>query len=155
SSGYSEASVFWIDEPTGIYCKARPDWVHENDDEGDTLIDLKSTADESASSFGRTAARMGYHKQAAHYVAGYEAATGRKVKDFVFAAVTNVQPVLAVPYYLIDEITEQGRDEVRELLDQFAACRDMGRWPAHTGMQPLSFPAYATRSNEIEVSYVE
>lgn len=156
ASGYGECSVFWIDEATGVYCKARPDWVHELDRNTVSILDLKSTADESPSAFGRAAARMGYHLQQAHYVAGFQAATGRDVRDFTFAAVTSAAPVLAVPYILTDEIEAQGFDERRELIELYARCQRDDCWPAYgQGRQLLDFPAYAKRSQEVEFSYAD
>lgn len=156
STGYSECSVFWVDQDTGVYCKARPDHVKPLDARTVRLLDLKSTVDESPVGFGRTAARMGYHRQDAHYRAGFEAATGLKVEQFIFAAVTSAPPVLAVPYVLTDEIAEQARDERRELLELYAYCQRENRYPAYgTGVQLLDFPQYAKRSGEIEVSYVD
>lgn len=152
--GDGEVSLFWIDEATGVYCKARPDWA-QRDDAGDWLMDLKSTADESPNGFSRAAARMGHHRQAAHYLAGWQACTGRSA-SFLFAAVTSVQPVLAVPYVLTEEIAEQGRDEVRELLELYARCRATDTWPTYgDGVQLLDFPAYARRSTDIEVAFAE
>lgn len=154
--GHAEVSVFWIDPGTGLYCKARPDWVCEIGVEEVELLDLKSTADESPSGFGRAAARMKYHLQMAHYTEGFELATGCKVAQFTFAAVTNAPPVLAVPYKLTDEIEAQAYDERRELLERFAWCRNENKWPAYgQGTQLLDFPAYAKRSNELEVSFVD
>jgi len=156
ASGYSEASVFWIDEATGVYCKARPDWVHEIDERRVVLMDLKSTQDESPEGFGRTTARMGYHRQAAHYTAGFEKVTGLKVERFVFAAVSSALPVLAVPLLLPEDFAEQGRDEVRELLALYARCQKSGVWPSYgTGCLEMAIPAYANRSNEVEVAYVD
>lgn len=156
-NGRGEVSVFWVDPDTGVYCKARPDWVQlEADMRSAALVDLKSTADESPSGFGRAAARMKYHLQAAHYTAGFEAASGLKVSRFVFAAVTSAAPVLAVPYVLTEEIEEQARDEWRELVELYASCTRNDRWPTYgQGVQLLDFPAYAKRSNELEVSYVD
>lgn len=156
ATGYSECSVFWVDPETGVYCKARPDHVHPTGTKRVKLVDLKSTVDESPEGFGRTAANMGYHRQDAHYTAGFEAATGQKVEQFVFAAVTSAAPVLAVPYVLTDEIREQARDERRELLDLYAFCRREDRWPTYgSGIQLLDFPAYAKRSSEVEVAFAE
>lgn len=156
ATGYSECSIFWVDEETGVYCKARPDHVHPVDSRTVKLIDLKSTVDESPDGFGRTAARMGYHRQAAHYTEGFRKATGMKVDQFIFAAVTSAPPVLAVAYALTDEITEQAIDERRELLQLYAYCQREDRFPAYgSGVLPLDFPAYAKRSNEVEVSFAD
>lgn len=154
--GYSECSVFWVDKDTGVYCKARPDHVYPVDNKTVQLIDIKSTVDESPEGFGRTAARMGYHRQAAHYTEGFRCATGMRVEAFVFAAVTSQAPVLAVPYVFTDEVAAQAIDERRELIELYARCQKEGVWPAHgAGYQLLSLPAYAMRSSEVDVAFSE
>ena len=152
-SGRGEVSLFWIDEQSGIYCKARPDWLNTDDPRAVVPMDMKTCADESPSGFGRAAARLRYDLQAAHYTAGVEAVLG-PVDRFVFGAVTNKPPVLAVPYTLTDEIRDQGRDERRELIERFAWCQRENEWPAYgAGIQMLDFPAYAKHSGEVEVEW--
>jgi hypothetical protein len=156
-TGDSEVSVFWTDPDTGIYCKARPDHLHHDSRDRIRALDLKSTADDTPSGFGRTVARMGYHRQQAHYVDGIEHVTGRKVEEFVFAAVSSVPPVLAVPYLLPEDFAQQGRDEMRELRELYAHCLKTDTWPSYgtgSGYQLADIPAYANRNNEIEVSDV-
>lgn len=154
--GRGEASVFWRCQRTGVYCKARPDWMTPPTGRRVTLLDLKSTADESPNGFGRAAARMGYHLQRSHYVDGVQQATGWKVGEFVFAAVTSAPPVLAVPYFLTDAIKEQADDERAELMDLYARCLESGHWPAYgNGLQMLDFPAYAKRDSEVEVAFAD
>lgn len=155
-AGRGEVSVFWIDKATGLYCKARPDWLPPADGRRITPMDLKTCIDESPSGFGRAAARLRYDLQAAHYTAGIEAATGLTVDRFVFGAVTSKPPVLAVPYVLTDEIREQGRDERLELMDRLAWCQRENTWPAYgSGFQLLDFPAYAKAGGEVEVEWSE
>ena len=154
--GHGEVSVFWIDPDTGAYCKARPDWVRPIGGNRVKLVDLKTTVDESPAAFSRVAPRMGYHRQQAHYWRGFEIASGYEVTDFVFATVTSAPPVLAVPYRLVDEVAQQGRDEVAELTALYVECLRTGKWPAYTPEQRMiDFPAYAKRSQEVEVSYVD
>ena len=156
ASGHGEVSLFWIDPATGVYCKARPDWVNMAADGRARLLDLKSTADESPSGFGRACAKMGYHRQRAHYINGFRAATGIDVAEFVFAVVTNAHPVLAVPYWLSEDVERQGAEEVAELLDLYANCARTGVWPPYgTGPQIAEFPKWAIRNSEVEVSYVD
>lgn len=156
SSGVGEASIFWTDPVTGVKCKARPDWVHQVNAHEVDLMDLKSTADESPSGFGRMAARLRYNIQKAHYKHGFEVATGLSVRRFIFAAVTSVEPVLAVPYLLTDVIDAQGEAERSELTEMFARCQRENWWPPYgTGVQLLDFPAYAKRDSEIEVGWAE
>ena len=55
-AGRGEVSIFWIDEATGIYCKARPDWLPPANGRSIRPLDLKTCADESPNGFGRAAA---------------------------------------------------------------------------------------------------
>lgn len=156
SEGWGEVSVFWIDPATGVYCKARPDWVRPTGSKRVKLVDLKTVADESPEGFSRSAARLGHHRQRAHYWKGFEIATGLVVEDFIFATVTSAPPVLAVPYRLVDEVAQQGVDECAELVQLFAECSQHNRWPAYTPAERMiDFPKWAKRSQELEVSYVD
>jgi PDDEXK-like uncharacterized protein DUF3799 len=150
ASGRGEVSIFWIDVETGLYCKARPDWLSDG-----VMLDLKTCADESPSGFGRAAARLRYDLQEAHYTAGIRAATKRSA-DFIFGAVTNKPPVLAVPYVLTDEVRDNARDERDELMRRLAQCQRDNEWPAYgTGVQLLDFPAYMKAAGEVEVEWSE
>lgn len=154
AAGQSEVSVFWIDPETGIYCKARPDFVHTLQDGRAVLLDLKTTADESPAAFSRTVAKLSYHLQQAHYCAGWKAATGQEVAAFVFAAVSSAPPVLAVPYLLDAETCEQGETERSELIETYAQCVRSGNWPAYgQGYQTISLPTWAKRNSEIEFEF--
>lgn len=156
SCGNSEVSVFWVDPQTGVYCKARPDHVHIARSGKARLLDLKSTVDESPSGFGRSAAKLGYHRQRAHYMRGFEIATGIKVEEFVFAVVSSAPPVLAVPYWLPEDFEQQGEDERAELTALYAECQRTGIWPTYgTGPQLADIPRYAMRSSEVEISYAD
>jgi len=155
-AGRGEVSIFWIDEATGIYCKARPDWLPPANGRSIRPLDLKTCADESPNGFGRAAARLRYDLQAAHYTDGIEAVTGLTVDAFVFGAVSSKPPILAVPYILTDEVRDQGRDERRELMDRLAWCMRENRWPAYgDGLQLLDFPAYAKAGGEVEINDIE
>lgn len=154
-SGHGEVSIFWTDPDTRLYCKARLDWL-QIDGKKARVLELKSTADESPSGFGRTAARMKYELQRAHYIDAVKYGARLQFDGWTFAAVTSAPPVLAVPYDLTDELVAQADDERAEHLQRLVWCMKENTWPAYgTGKQPLDFPAYAKRSSEVEVSFVE
>lgn len=150
TGGASEVSVFWIDPITGVYCKARPDYVRQASD-GDVLTDMKSTIDESPQGFGRAAKRMRYDLQQAHYIDGWQIATGRKVHVFSFAAVTSMRPVLAKAYLLPDEFAQQGEEERRELLTVYANCRRSDIWPDY-GSGRIVADVRVYNNSEVEIS---
>lgn len=152
SRGASEVSFFWEDEKTGIYCKGRADFLSHDTQ---YAVDLKTCVDESPNGFGRASARLRYDLQAAHYQEGLRVIFGVK-PHFVFAAISNASPVLAVPYILTEEVEQNARDDWRNLLDLLADCRKNDHWPAYgEGLQLLDFPAYAKASGEVEIEWSE
>lgn len=153
SKGTAEASVFWTDAATGLRCRARPDWLHWHGPRRATVLDLKTISDLTADAVQRAVASYGYHRQAAHYSAGLRA-VGVEVEEFVFGFVSSSYPYLAAAYVLDDETIDQGREEVEDLLHQFADCQKRGEWPAFgDGYQATGLPAWAKRSSEVEVGW--
>lgn len=156
--GHGEVSIFWVDPETRVYCKARLDWLQIDGTTG-RVLELKSTADESPNAFGRTAARMKYELQRAHYLKAVQHGARLQVcrdNAWTWGVVTSAAPVLAVAYDLSDELIEQAADEHAELMQRIAWCQQNDTWPAYgAGKQVLDYPAYAKRSGEVEVSFVE
>lgn len=152
--GEPELSAFWTDEDTGLPCRCRPDWMQPNEDGTVTLLDVKTTTDASPEEFARTVAKYGYHRQAWHYSRGFERASGKRVRRFVFAVVTNAYPFLAAAYVLDEETEAQACEEVTELLALYASCKKSNTWPAYgSGCNVIGLPSWARRSTEIEVAY--
>lgn len=148
SEGMAEASAFWIDAQTGEMCKCRPDWTSPAGD-GVILIDGKSCPDASPDGFARTAWNMGYLHTAAWYTDGYEAATGRKVHGYVFAAVEHEWPHVAAAYMVPDDVLEMARAENRRHLNTYAACKRTGIWPGYSAAVSLiTLPVWAQRQLE-------
>lgn len=144
SSGDSEVSFFWEDAATGIPCKGRADRVHTLSDGRVILMDLKTTPDVSPAEFARSVWKYGYHRQAAWYSRGYAAAAGVEVAAFVFAAVTNAYPFIAVPYLLDDDAMRRGGSECNRLLELYAECKESDEWPAYgDGVQVISLPSWS------------
>jgi exodeoxyribonuclease VIII len=145
SDGVGEASAFWIDEKTGELCKCRPDWTSPVGD-GVILVDGKTTIDASLAGFSRAIWNFDYHLQAAWYSDGYEAATGKHVHGFVFAAAESSWPHVAAAYMLDDQVLDRARAENRRLLDLYAECRRTNHWPGYqTGIQPITLPSWAMK----------
>lgn len=153
--GDAEASIFWDDPATGLRCRARPDWLHWHDSRTVSVLDIKTISELTLSAIQKAIGSRGYHRQQAHYSNGLRAC-GITVREFVFGFVSSSYPVLAAAFVLDDETKQQGVDEVAELLERFAYCQERNEWPAFgDGYQLTGLPAWAKRSNEVEVSYVD
>jgi hypothetical protein len=145
-TGHAEVSMFWTDCETGLACKCRPDWIHSCGDAGVILLDLKTTKDASPREFAKSVANYRYHVQAAFYSDGFEAATGRKVLAFIFAAVEGDYPYQAAAYMLDEAAMQAGRAEYRRNLRTLAECRTTNEWPGYSSaIEMLSLPAWALK----------
>ena len=151
--GQAEASCFWTDRATGLACRARPDWLHYTGPTRVTVVDVKTISELTPDAVAKAIAKYGYHRQQAHYSAGVRAC-GLEIDEFVFAFVSGSWPFVAAAYVLDDESRDQGVDEVAELMQRYAHCKRTNTWPAFgDGYQLTSLPAWAKRSNEVEVSF--
>lgn len=96
---YHELTIFWIDEETGLKCKARPDltipgFIDQHNNRFDFLVDFKKTRKESIPDFTRDVGSYGYYISAGHYLNGINAVSKIAYDGFIFLTVYD-QP----PYY--------------------------------------------------------
>lgn len=136
-----EHSCLW-EGTGGVICRGRPDAYGPN-----LIVDLKTCQDASADEFGRSAARYGYHAQAAFYYDGLRSAEIVEAgATFVFLAVEKTAPFGVAVYAMTDEHLEAGRQLYQPALETYVECRESGQWPAYAGstkIQPLSLPKWA------------
>lgn len=140
--GASEVSAFWIDQETGVACKARFDRIAW----GLAILDLKSTSGSARPDvFGREIWNRGYFRQAAMYLWA-AAAVGKPVDHFAQIAVESDEPHgVSVQHYSADYLNH-GRAEVVRLLNIVAECQRTNAWPAYsTAVVPAELPAWADR----------
>ena len=138
-----ETPLFWTDDATGIDCKCRLDAYKDG-----LVIDLKSCADASTSSFLRDALRYGYDVQAAHYLRGYKTQFGKNA-EFVFIAVEKKPPYAVNVIHASDDFIDRGTWQLISLMDRLKECRDKDEWPAY-GENELDVPAWAAIPDEDE-----
>ena len=163
----NELTLVWPDPTTGQQCKARLDAVRVTDDEI-LILDLKTTADASASEFGRSAASYLYLLQATFYADGlfYCARAlekllgfpegrliGRPV-TFEFVAIEKSEtPHQVARYRLTADQAAMGRRLYRHALDLVTTASDLDYWPGYdTGPAPLELPNWAWTNMESLIS---
>lgn len=137
--GRTELTAIWEHE-IGVSCRNRFDKVLA---EGDLIIDLKTCMDASPVEFRRSVARYGYYRQAAFYLDGFAAATGRTPAGFVFLAVEKSPPYGVGIYCLNESGIDAGRIEYERLLADYARCLADDKWPCYPDeVQTLELPAW-------------
>lgn len=138
--GTREAFITWLDQDTGLRCKARLDLLS-----AERLCDVKSTVTVDAFAFGRLAAKLGYHAKMAFYMDGL-AASGVVVEpEPILIAVEIARPWDVVPFEMSLPVMEAGRREYKRLLLQVAECQARGEWPgrAPASLVQLEIPDWA------------
>lgn len=144
SGGAAEVSAFWIDEATGVQCKARFDYLPEPQT-GRRLIvpDLKSAVSVDPREFARAAARYSYVAQDLWYCDALRALGVSDDPAFVFVAVEKEPPYLVhvMQFAAADERTLVGlaNDKARRL---YRDCLAADNWPGYPGITQLSLPSW-------------
>ena len=124
-----EASMFWFDEATGLYCRGRVDGLRRDQR---LIVDVKTTVDASPPEFAKSAANYRHHWQEAFYRRGMsEAPGGFEVDRFIFIAVEREPPFLIGIYELSPSAVAQGEREVTRALSEYAECKRTGIWPGY------------------------
>lgn len=146
--GRAEQAIVWIDEETGLVCRARLDWLC--DVPGlEVLVDVKSTQSVEGPIFGATAARLGHYAQVAMYLRGLRA-LGHLTQAKIIAVEQRPPHDVAVFDVGGDELAA-GDEEVGDLLRKVKECRERGEWPGrYAAEQPLRLPAWFYASAEAD-----
>jgi hypothetical protein len=142
AKGEAEKTIEWTDVDTGLFCKARLDWL------GSSIVDLKGTKTIDARRFGQSAAQWGYYCQLAFYREGIRVLTGREL-DCRIIAVEHEAPHDVAVFKLGEDDLYAGWEECRRLLKLLAECRETNRWPGrYESEQELSLPNWIREDDE-------
>lgn len=138
-AGRREVTFRWVDDESGMKCKARADQYES----GEFMLDLKKTIDASPDGFARSITRYLYDQQAAHYCDGARACD-KPVPQYVILACEDAPPFVCQPYFLDPMAEERGWNLRRRALRIQAECLRTGRWPGYsTTFEQISLPTYA------------
>jgi hypothetical protein len=131
-----ERSLFWIDEDTGLQCKARPDAMTL----GPSALagDVKSARSADPEEFVRDLFKFRYDLQAAHYLAGIKAVYGVDA-NFAFFTVEKDAPHVARTFLMTQEALALGEKNRRYCLRLIRKCLDTNSWPKQpAGTTPVA-----------------
>jgi exodeoxyribonuclease VIII len=110
-SGQSELSYFW-DDLGLVKGKCRPDWI-SND--GNIVVDIKTTTDASPYGFQKSIANWGYHLQLGWYLRGLQK-LGLPAKEFIFIAIEKTPPFSVGVYRANKDMITYANDEINNLV---------------------------------------
>lgn len=146
--GVAERSLFWTDPETGVFCRARPDWI------GNGLSDYKSTDDVSLHAVVRSIAKWGYYQQIPWYRDGAVALDlVRPDAPFRLVFQRKTPPHVVTIVELDERDIEIGRERNQLARQIFRDCTATDLWPSYThGIETVSLPAWVERQ-AIEGAY--
>ena len=150
TNGEPEVTLAWIDRETGVWCRARPDFLpHKRR----IIPDLKTSADGSPEAFSRSISNFGYHIAAAHYMAGIEAVYGERPTNWLHVVIEKEPPHCVSLYELPREDIEIGEDVRRRALRTFADCLSADKWPGYADnedgtLAQVGLTSWAKKSHE-------
>lgn len=139
AGGEREVTFRWIDEATGLPCKARTDLWAENE----FFMDVKRCEDASHEGFARAVVSYGYDLQQGHYVDGARVLE-LAIKRFIFLAIEPEPPFVCQPHILDARAEERGWTLRQRAIALQAECLRTGRWPGYSdGLIETSLPAWS------------
>lgn len=121
--GKPERTITW--EEDGVFCRARPDWLHDDL----SACDDYKTSSRSArpESFARTLFGMGYDIQASFYRRGLHAVTGADI-PFRFAVQETTPPYALSVVELGPDVYALADDKVDYAINLWRSCMATGEW---------------------------
>lgn len=146
SDGANEVSMRWdrIVHDKPLACKLRLDGIRPT---WETILDIKTTDCARRADFVKSIGEYGYHRQAAYYIDGAQAAGyEHPIKHFVFIVVEKKPPYGVATYRLMNEAIDAGREELENPIGVYASCERSGNWWGYpSDFDDISIPAWKMR----------
>lgn len=149
SHGEPEISAYAPDEVTGVVRRGRFDWLGAS-----ILTDYKTTACAEPWAFAGSAAKFGYHMQAAWYL-DLARDLGHPAEAFAFIAQEKEPPYLVTVVELDAAAVNRGRELNARALEMFRDCTASNLWPGYVRddeFARVSLPRWAHYDNDLETA---
>jgi hypothetical protein len=146
-TGEPEKSLFWVDEETGVWRRARPDWLPTYVGGRLIVADYKTAVSAEPEKRARSAFDYGYYQQADWYLAGMHAlGLGSERDAFLFVVQEKTPPYVVSVIGLADVWLALGRARNRKALEIYRDCAQANRWPGYADeVTYVSLPPWAER----------
>lgn len=138
--GAPEVSAFACDPETGVWLRARPDFLPDPGAGPTPIVDLKTSISADPKQFTRSAAEYGYDIQAELYRHVVGLARGDSATEFRFVVVEKNPPHLVSVVELDGEYAAIGRQRMRRAIETYKRCRETDEWPGYGAETHLIAP---------------
>jgi hypothetical protein len=144
TGGIAEHSIYWVDQTTGLLCKARPDYLIKDKR---VIVDLKSTINAGDEDCSKHIFAFNYHVSAAWYLMGATAVYGEPYADFILAFQEKTRPFAINPFLVDQDTITLGMRLCQKGLKAIHAGIQSDFWPGYSNkIRPISLPRYAKAS---------
>lgn len=136
-----EVSIFWVDELSGVRCKARLDLLDHHTFWA--IGDIKTTSNSSEEEFSRTIFSYGYYSAAAFYLNAVQQHYPQ-IDKFILLAVETTPPHLARVYTLHPDAIAKGQAEFRAYISEYARACETQNWKSPSKrFEAINIPHWA------------
>jgi hypothetical protein len=148
--GKPEQSLFWQDPETGVWRRARLDWLPDTSARERLIVgDYKTSASAYPETFSKSVANYGYYQQDAWYCDAVRALGLSADPAFLFVVQEKEPPYLVTVIELDLPSVQAGRELNRQAIELYRACTENGIWPGYSaGIELISLPPWAFRKLE-------
>jgi len=138
--GKPEQTICW-EEPGGVLCRARIDWLHNG---SDVIDDYKTTtASADPRKWERTMYGMGGDVQVAFYLRGLKKLTGKPDAEWRFVVQESYPPYALSVITLAPSAMAIANDKVDKAITLWASCLENDFWPAYPAkVASIDVPTY-------------
>jgi len=151
--GTPEQSLFWTDERTGVWRRARLDSLPHPALGRMIVVDYKTTDSAKPSAFAKSIARYGYHMQGDAYIDGIKALGLADDVAFLLIAQEKTPPYLISVVEMSAPALRIGRARNQRAIDLFKQCTETNHWPAYVdGIALVDLPIWAEREHEMDLA---
>ena len=149
--GQTELSYFWDDLGT-IKGKCRPDWIS---DDGEIVVDVKTTTDASPRGFQKSISTWGYHLQLGWYLRGLRK-LGLSAEQFIFIAIEKTAPFCVGVYRADQEMINYAMKELDQLMPEIQTAMVSNEFPDYTPeITSIGLPPWMTDKKEQQPEHEE
>ena len=142
--GQTELSYFWDDLGT-IKGKCRPDWIS---DDGEIVVDVKTTTDASPRGFQKSISNWGYHLQLGWYLRGLRK-LGLSAEQFIFIAIEKTPPFCVGVYKADQDMINFAMKELDQLMPEIQTAMVSNEFPDYTPeITSIGLPPWMTDKKE-------
>ncbi|MFF3665382.1 PD-(D/E)XK nuclease-like domain-containing protein [Microtetraspora malaysiensis] len=142
--GLPERSLFWQDVRSGVWLRARLDWLPNRGPGRMVVLDYKTAASAHPAAIRKAVAEYGYHQQAAWYMDAVRALGLARDVAFLFVFQEKEPPYLPTVVELDRNALREGRELNRKAISLYRECVTSGRWPGYSdSIELVRLPAWA------------